>query len=468
MQVMGLQGRALVASALLIGVLAAPAVAQSPTTVPDVALDAAPVSFDAVIEPDMGLEGTLAINGTGIDRGTLRLVIDGDEPFLVQLSIDGSDTIVRGINRAEGPWGCLQTSSCGGRVRYRIDALDRITAPVNVRVAVQARAFDETFSDDAAVSVEPETSGSVTSLATYVARETVTFRPEEPVGAVTLEWDFAAPEADWELVFLTHPEIDRDAPRPLSANGPQRTTPADVVVWSADPCPDDRCVGRAVQPLGLDVAGEVSEITAYAVLLGFAPAPSEPRPVTIQRAPIATATGSVVLDGDAPDALIPVFVGADGPQQFEVYAFVSVVDVVGTLSEPISIAIDHPGADRYWRTQVAEIAERQPDGLADYELALASRPAYRGDATVIATWTVVAVATPYEDVPIVNGVEIRTGEPARVTFVEGEEGDPARPLETAWWSWVWRIALSATALLGAAAAAVIIWRRGVRVRRPAS
>ena len=41
MQVMGLQGRALVASALLVGVLAAPAVAQSPTTVPDVALDAA-------------------------------------------------------------------------------------------------------------------------------------------------------------------------------------------------------------------------------------------------------------------------------------------------------------------------------------------------------------------------------------------------------------------------------------------
>ena len=56
-----------------------------------------------------------------------------------------------------------------------------------------------------------------------------------------------------------------------------------------------------------------------------------------------------------------------------------------------------------------------PDGLANYELALASRPAYRGDATVTARWTVVAVATPYEDVPTVADVEVRTGDQARVS-----------------------------------------------------
>ncbi len=466
MQVMGLQGRALAAGALLIGVLAAPAVAQSPTTVPDAALAAAPVVIDAVLEPGTSLEGTIAVNGTGINRGVMRLVVDSDEAFLVQLSIDGSDTRIRGINEAEGPWGCLQTSSCGGRVRYRIDALQPLLTAADVRIRVNAEARDPSFDDAAVVSVEAEASGSVEPIPRVVARETVTLSPEAPAGAVTIEWAFAAPDTAWELLFLTDPAIDgRSAPRPLSAEGP-RTTPTDVIAWSDDPCPDERCAGRAVLRLGPDVADEVGELTAYAIVLGLDPNDPEPATLGVRSAPIATATGSVVLDAAAPDALIPVFVGADGPQRFDVYAYVDVVDLAGDLYEPISVAIDPPGPDRAWQTQVAQIDERRPDGLANYELALASRPAYRGDATVTAMWTVLAVATPYEDVPAVTTVEIRTGEPARVTFVEGEQGDPARPLETDWWGWIWRIGLSTAALLAAAAAAVIIWRRGIRVRHP--
>jgi hypothetical protein len=466
MQVMGLEGRALVVSVLLIGVLAAQAGAESSTTVPAVALDAAPVSFDAVIEPETSLQGTLAVNGEGINRGVLRLVVDGDTPVLVQLTIDGSDTQIRGVNAVEGPWGCLQTSSCGGRVRYRIDALAPVAVATTVQVTVEAQARDETFEDGADVRVEPEASSLVEPGARVVAGTGLAFDSEQPVGAVIVEWDFVAPPGGWELIFLTDPAIGLGAPRPLAAGGPVSTTPVDVIVDSRDDCPDGRCVGRAVQQFGPDIASTVPEFDVYAVLLGPDPTESEPMNLRIRNAPIATASGSVVLDSTAPDVLIPVFVGAEGPQQFDVYAFVQVTDVRGDLYEPVSLALDQPGPDRSWRTQVAEIAERRPDALAEYELALASRPAYRGDATVTARWTVVAVATPYEDVPIVTDLEVRTGDPARVTFVPGEPGDPTRPLESSWWEWVWRIALSAAALVAAAAAAVVIWRRGIRVRRP--
>lgn len=464
MQVMGLVGRALIAVAL-VGVMAtAPAAAESPTTIPLESLDARPIAFDVTVEPGMGLEGSIDISGEEVRGGTLQLTVDADDVFLVQVGIAGAERVSRGLNHVSGSWFCAQASSCGSEVRYRIDPLVPLAADTDIRVRVEAVALDEQIPDAANVSIEPLPATSVDPANIVVESMQIELVGEFSHGAVTYAWDFPAPDGTWELMVLDDRGLDPGAPRPLGAVGSARTTPHDAVAWSQDPCPDDRCAGRAVDSFA--PAGP-SPFTIALILWSPDPIGLDDVDLTITQSPTATASGTFTLDSSTPDVLVPVFIGTDGPQDLDVYAYVEVDHVVGDLFEPVNVALDHPGPSRYWRSEQATMDERRPDGLASYELAIASRPAYRGDATMTVNWTIVAVPTPYEEVPIASEIEIRTGEPGRVTFAEGERGDPARPLESGWWGWVWRISLSAVALAAAGAAAAVIWRRGLRVHRPA-
>lgn len=441
---------------VLVLMSAAPASAESPTTVPLVELEAEPVTIEVTLEPGSSLTGVVEITGLAINRGNLSIEIADGAGYLVRLSTPNPDEVNRGLGRARVDWSSEQ-GEMGSRADFRIDPIDPLTEPAVVSITFNASAVRESFPEHAAIVIDPLATSVSPPATVTVAATRVVLEPLTPAARTVTTWDIPQTDQQWELLWVV-------APGPRSNPAETAHRGGEVVLMqaaSSAPCArEGACVGENASTFTLARGESLLDVFPTAIFWSPEPIDSGAVRLAMDMAPSAGVSGLVTLDATQPDVLIPVDLTFVGQKTLELHPAISVRVLEGDLFEPVDFSLDGAlSQERRWRGDSRTVGVH-PD-MASFAFAIASRPAFRGDAVVEVTWSMVVFVVPeYGSVPEYGPVPretvgITVGTPTRIDFYPDEPGDPSRPLGTPGWVYFG----SALLLVAVAGSIVMLWRR---------